>query len=249
MSIDTLETTAANGNQPTISDFKLASPLNFSHRIQDLGLVLIVGLSMPILGVIYSLLGGTHSAEPFQQRFRLVTGLVFEAIALLMLAYVLSRQGRIWKDIGLAFRWRDPLVGIGLIISCSVIVVVIYYPFQLLYRQLTGHFLIPEHIHFGFGISVVSVAFACLNPFFEELIVRAYVMSEVTNLGGARWLAVVISVALQISYHLYQGVANVITLTIIFIVFSIYYAYTRRIMPVILAHFAYDLFALVKGAS
>lgn len=72
-------------------------------------------------------------------------------------------------------------------------------------------------------------------------------MSEVIRLGGSCWLAVLISVAVQLSYHLYQGPAGAITITITFTVFSIYYVRTRRVMPLILAHLGYDLHALFAG--
>jgi len=121
-------------------------------------------------------------------------------------------------------------------------------PVQLLYRSYSGHFIEPKsYSGFGFGISALSVTFILLNPFFEELIVRAYTMSEVIRLGGSGWLAVFISVALQMSYHLYQGAARAFDIAIIFAVFSIYYVRTRRVMPLILAHLGYDLHALLAG--
>ncbi len=121
-------------------------------------------------------------------------------------------------------------------------------PVQLLYRSYSGHFIEPKsYSGFGFGISALSVTFILLNPFFEELIVRAYTMSEMIRLGGSGWLAVLISVAVQMSYHLYQGAAGAITITIIFTVFSIYYVRTRRVVPLILAHLGYDLHALFAG--
>ena len=99
----------------------------------------------------------------------------------------------------------------------------------------------------GLGISALSIAFVLINPFFEELIVRAYPMSEIMDLGGSRALAVLVSVALQVSYHLYQGAARSIAVAAIFTVFSIYFARTRRIVPVVIAHFCIDAYALVRG--
>ena len=99
----------------------------------------------------------------------------------------------------------------------------------------------------GFGISALSIAYACLNPFCEELIVRAYTITEVLSLGGTRTLAVVVSVVVQLSYHLYQGWVNVLWLAPVFLVVSIYYVRTRRIVPVILVHLAMDLWPLLRG--
>ena len=110
------------------------------------------------------------------------------------------------------------------------------------------HFFSPDaHTLLGFGISTLSLVFVCLNPFFEELIVRAYTMTEVLDLGGNQILAVIVSVIVQISYHLYQGLLHGLSLTFLFLVFSIYFVRTRRIVPVILAHLFLDLSGSFAG--
>ncbi len=72
-------------------------------------------------------------------------------------------------------------------------------------------------------------------------------MTEIAELGGGGVLAIVISVALQMSYHLYQGFTNGIVLATIFAVFSIYFWKTRRLAPVVLAHLCVDAYALFRG--
>ena len=91
----------------------------------------------------------------------------------------------------------------------------------------------------------VSLLFAVVNPFFEELIVRAFLISEATLLTGSSGLAVILSVLLQTSYHLYQGIPNAVGDGLVFLVFSVYYAKTRRLWPVIFAHLWLDLFAVI----
>ncbi len=218
-------------------------------RLRHLGLVLWVSLSLPIAGSVYYLFGGTAPTAAMQQRFRLVGALITEATSLTVLWYVMSRQGRTWKDIGWKPEFADVPRALGLLIAASVATYLVLVPVQYSYRAYSGHFLAPKSFTsmFGFGISSLSIAFICLNPFFEELIVRAYTISEVMNLGGNRGLAVFVSVLVQISYHLYQGVEGVLALTVIFTAFSIYYVRTRRIVPVILAHLCLDLFALLRG--
>ena len=121
--------------------------------------------------------------------------------------------------------------------------------FEYGYLAFSGHYLPAKDLRqlLGFGISAFSIAFVLVNPVFEELIVRAYTMSQVIELGGSRFLAIVISVALQVSYHLYQGLVRSIAVAATFTVFSIYFARTRRIMPVVVAHFCIDAFALLRG--
>ncbi len=83
--------------------------------------------------------------------------------------------------------------------------------------------------------------FGFLNPFFEEIIVRAYLMTEVRQLTGSGAKAVMVSTALQMSYHFYQGVPMALSDGAAFLVFSLYYSKTRRITPVILAHLYMDV--------
>jgi membrane protease YdiL (CAAX protease family) len=92
----------------------------------------------------------------------------------------------------------------------------------------------------------MALPFAFLNPFFEELIVRAYLMSELTELTGSRLLAVAISVLIQSSYHLYYGWEGAIALSFQFLVFAIYYARTRKAVPLIIAHGFFDVYWLIR---
>jgi membrane protease YdiL (CAAX protease family) len=85
-----------------------------------------------------------------------------------------------------------------------------------------------------------------LNPFFEELIVRAYLMTEIKALTGSTAMAVAVSVVLQASYHLYYGWFGALTVAFSFLVFAVYYARSGRAVPVIVAHAAFDIYGLVR---
>jgi membrane protease YdiL (CAAX protease family) len=204
---------------------------------------------MPISGCIYYLLGGTSSSTPAQLRYRLCGGLIHEVISLTVLCYVMSIQRKKWKDMSANLTLVDIPRGLGLIVVAYIGTLVFLAPFQYAYRTYFGHVLAPKPLDsmFGFGVSALSIAFICLNPFFEELIVRAYTATEVMNLGGSRALAITISVAAQMSYHLYQGLLHSLALTMIFTAFSVYFVRTKRIGPVIFAHLCLDLLALLSG--
>jgi membrane protease YdiL (CAAX protease family) len=94
--------------------------------------------------------------------------------------------------------------------------------------------------------SVVAVPYSLLNPFFEELIVRAYLMTEVIDLTGSPALAAALSVIVQSSYHLYYGWAGAAALSFQFLVFALYYARSRRVLPLIVAHGFFDLYGLFR---
>jgi len=149
-------------------------------------------------------------------------------------------------DLGFKIRPSD-LAHAGLLILASSLAFQI--PRDLsayVYKIILGHPPIAYKwtLAAGTGLTVATV-FAFVNPFFEELIVRAYLISEVTMLTGSTTLAVVISVLLQTSYHLYQGVPNAIGLAFVFLMFSLYYVKTHRAWPIILAHMYSDVQAVV----
>jgi membrane protease YdiL (CAAX protease family) len=84
-----------------------------------------------------------------------------------------------------------------------------------------------------------------INPFFEELIVRGYLMTEVKYLTRSSLIAIVVSTVLQTSYHLYQGVPLALSEGMMFLTYSIFYAKTNRIGPVVMAHLLADVFAIL----
>lgn len=227
----------------------MVSPISRRRRLFALAVVLSVSLLHFVFASFYYLLGGNVPLGARQNAFRLIGALVAESTSLLVLWYVLSERGSGWRAIGWTPAWKDLPEGFGLFIVGYLATIPPVLIFQAAYRSYAGHYLHAKSLEsvLGFGISLFSVAFVLLNPFFEELIVRAYTMSEVMNLGGSRLLAVVVSVSLQMSYHFYQGVLRSIAIAATFTVFSIYFARTRRIAPVILAHFCFDALALVRG--
>ena len=94
--------------------------------------------------------------------------------------------------------------------------------------------------------SVMAILYSLLNPFYEELIVRAYLMTEVKALTGSWMLSAALSVLIQFSYHLYYGWEGAIALSFLFLVFSIYYALTQKATPIIVAHGVFDIWGLIR---
>jgi len=181
--------------------------------------------------------------------------LINEMSMIALLMYVLFRQGRDLSDLGLSFKkgqLKDDIKdGIGLAVVCSALMAFLYYATWYGYFAKTGRTinLEPENIEFTrTPLTVLYMAAMIINPFFEELIVRAFTMTEVLALSGRPWLAVAASVLLQFSYHLYQGVPAMFLLCL-FLVFSIYFFKTRRIFPLILAHMIFDLGSMLRYAT
>jgi membrane protease YdiL (CAAX protease family) len=182
-----------------------------------------------------------------QQNYRFVLGLIVETTPLVLLWYVMCRQGKTWAEIGWKLELADIPRGLGVYAVARVVEFFVWNLVQYICFSSSGHWLVPKSLNsVSFGISFFSVAYVCLAPFFEELIVRAYTMSEIMGLSNSAGLAIVLSVALQMSYHLYQGLANCIMLTAVFTVYSVYFARTRRIVPIVMAHLLMDLMFLTR---
>src|SRR5215471_12555645 len=217
-------------------------------RAWEFGLIFLVVFS-PLLAVsIYTVITGSHLVGSLPARAFTLTGILTELGGLALLRYVLFRQGRNLGSLGFSLSWKDIPRSIFVIVLSYVAlfswwfgIVAVYSGFGRTPNTAT------QNVEFMSGMfSVTGVLFLLLNPFFEELLVRAYVISEIQFLTGSSVLAVFSSVIIQSAYHLYQGVLPALLTTAIFTVFSLYYLLTKRITPVILAHMFFDLFALVR---
>jgi membrane protease YdiL (CAAX protease family) len=166
-----------------------------------LGVVLSVSLLHSVFASFCYLPGGTVPLDRNQHAFRLVGALLAESTSWLVLWYVLCERGSGWRTIAWTPAWKDLPEGFGLFIVGYLATIPPVFVIQAAYRSYAAHYLHAKSLEsmLGFGISLLSIAFVLLNPFFEELIVRAYTMSEVMDLGGTRLLAIVVSVSLQMS--------------------------------------------------
>lgn len=221
--------------------------LSAENRVRwfELSLVLIISFGGSFLSSLYLMKAG-KSGLPMLSDFRWARGFVQEIPCLLLLWYVLSRRRRSFREIGLRWSVRDIATGLGLTVVSYVAYIAGSFIVYLVHRAF-----FPPGTN---GISAadmrshsltLAVPFAMLNPFFEELIVRAYLMSEVMDLTGSRLLAVVLSVAVQWSYHLYYGWDGSISIAFTFLAFSLYYARTRKATPLVIAHGALDVWAVL----
>lgn len=89
---------------------------------------------------------------------------------------------------------------------------------------------------------------AWANGVAEELIVVAWLVSRLRQLG-ARWPAIFLgSAVLRASYHLYQGVSAGLGNAVMGVVFVEYFRRTGRVWPLIIAHGLIDTVAFVGYA-
>jgi membrane protease YdiL (CAAX protease family) len=216
-------------------------------RIFEVILICTIAFSGSILTSTYSFLGnssGSSSGNSNWATWDWTIRTLREASALGLLWYVLMRHGKSFRDLGLMWTRKDFGWAIILCVVGSLAFRAVYDTIYFAGLTTVSHKASVAYVGnvlFGGGIFFTTILFQFLNPFFEELIVRAYVMTEVKQLTNNATKAIIISTLLQTSYHFYQGGSVAIGHMATFLIFSIFYAKTNRITPIILAHLYYDV--------
>ena len=212
-------------------------------RIIEVVLVCAITLGPSILASFHYLSANATGSYGGSE-YRWFYNIVREGSGLALLWYVLTRSGRTFGSLGLS--WKGADVGWSLLLyligttTFYTVYSIIYYTGLTSVDLKTGSNQVGYYL-FGNGLFITTMLFQLVNPFFEELIVRAYVMTEVRQLTNSVGKAVFVSVALQTSYHLYQGVPAALSHAAEFLIYSIFYAKTNRIAPVLLAHLYLDV--------
>jgi membrane protease YdiL (CAAX protease family) len=217
-----------------------------SQRLRALELVLVMSVAFAPL-IFNSAWAYFLQVKGGFSKPAVVSLMLHEILALGVLGYVLSQQRRGLRDIGITFKFADVGMGVLLALGGAAAAASVQSVF-LLWRPISGtaaQNAAPD-LRLG-GLGLVAVLFVLLNPVFEELLVRGYLISELTLLARARWIPAVASALLQGSYHLYQGIPATAGLTACFLLWSFYFYRTRRLVPVIVAHLCGDALALLGG--
>jgi membrane protease YdiL (CAAX protease family) len=212
----------------------------------EVSLVLLISFGNSLFNSLYILSHGPNAA-PRMSNARVLLGMLSEATSLALLGYVLWRRGRRFSDIGLRWSFRDLGVGAIVLVVSYLLYAAGSYALFFVHYWLVGTRIMGPSAKQIFGHpSIAFLPFSLLNGFFEELIVRAYLMTEVFELTGSKALAVLLSVLVQFSYHLYYGWWRAIAISFLFVAYSLYFARWRRALPIIFAHECFDLWALIR---
>jgi membrane protease YdiL (CAAX protease family) len=91
-----------------------------------------------------------------------------------------------------------------------------------------------------------AALYASVSPLFEETVARGYLMTRLRQLGWSAPATIAFSVAVQTSYHAYQGLGGMAIQVPMFLVFALFFAWKRNIVPVALAHLLFQGFFLVE---
>lgn len=160
-----------------------------------------------------------------------------------------------WADYGFVnFRpVRDSLVAIGLTVLCyvaSYAVAILLYNFG--YDFSGDSDAIPQmttNASISLGTIVLIMAASAANGFAEELAIRSYLITRLTELCGSAAVAVIATSVLFAAYHSYQGRYGVISALMAGLALGAYFAKTKRFWPIMIAHFFMDALPLSMIAA
>ncbi len=158
--------------------------------------------------------------------------------------YLLWRSGFGPSAVGLGRpRWRpDLLGGIGLAALIGLPGVGLY----VLARVLgVSAAVVPSELSDTWWRVPVLVAAAFANGWAEEVIVVAYLITRLRQLGMSEGKAIACSSLLRGAYHLYQGFGAGLGNLAMGLVFGYVWHRTRRLWPLIIAHGLIDTVAFV----
>jgi len=212
-------------------------------RIIEVALVCLVAVAPSLVSSTHAWLYPAHARSYGSSLAWGVQGLR-EVAALALVWYVLLRRGKTFADLGMAWKWADlgwsVLLGWGGMWAFDLVYSILYHSGLTAVSERAASENV-DRILFGGGFFAMTMLFQFVNPFFEELIVRAYLMTEIKWLTNSAAKAVLFSTLLQSSYHFYQGTAVAVAHGASFLLFAVFYAKTGRIAPVILAHLYADV--------
>ena len=182
-----------------------------------------------------------HTGIVFTDRRLLMTLAIEMAIVAVLLPY-LWRKG--WRPAAVARtpEPRDVVRGLGLWLG---LMGAVYLTVIVLYVAAPDYVrgLVQTRPFTGVVSAPVIVATALLNPIFEEFLWLGYTIPTLGSRFGIR-TACVISIVLRVAVHLYQGTIALIAILPTAIVMTVYFARTRRLWPVVVAHVIVDAIGL-----
>ena len=185
------------------------------------------------------------ATEPF---FDLIYQLLAIGSALVPVALVLfliaAPQPPRFGSIGLdrSRLWADGVSGLGLAALIGIPGLALYVVGVSLGVTVT---IVPTALDTYWWTIPILLLHALKAALVEEIIAVGYFMTRLMSMQVPLALIVVGHALLRATYHLYQGVGPCVGNFIMGLIFAFWFLKTRRLMPLIAAHFVIDTVAFV----
>jgi membrane protease YdiL (CAAX protease family) len=174
---------------------------------------------------------------------------IAEALApVLLVLYLMYRSGERPSDIGLDRSQPGLDLARGAVLAAAIggCGLLLYIAAFHLGISLN---VVPEDLPAVWWRIPVLLLSALHDGLLEEIVILAYLLRRLDQLGWTPWKAILLSAALRGSYHLYQGFGAFLGNMAMGIIFGILYKRWGRCTPMIVAHTLIDAVAFVGYAA
>jgi membrane protease YdiL (CAAX protease family) len=206
----------------------------------EIAIVLLCAFGIPIAYVVLLALGVLEPQTVTNARMMQL--LAFELVVLGALGALLWARGWTFERLGMGRPvFQDVIDGAGLVVVAYVIPagILLLLPPDVKQSATNALSFAPLSLPLVILTSVV-------NALFEEIFVVGYVFAVLSVGGTNRAMAINVSIALRLAYHLSQGPAAVIFILPLAVVFAWWYSTRPSLWPLLFAHAALDLIGLAR---
>jgi membrane protease YdiL (CAAX protease family) len=166
---------------------------------------------------------------------RVWTLLIYQLSVAPVIMYILWERGWKWPDFSVKVTPRGVLQGFGVAIAAFCLSKAAL----LTTATVASASVAPAVVAVpaaGGVLAMGGMLFAAIvKALFEEILVCGYVIQSLRGRFGIA-LAVNASIALRMSFHLYQGPAAFLSFAVFGLLFTLFYIRTGRLWPLIVAH-------------
>ena len=222
-----------------------ATPRTPRELWAEVGVVLLALLAP----IYYSILiPGAAPLDEHSSLWELFRSTLKDISAGALLLYLMWRSEEPWSRFGLLRSVRLPLDA-TIVLSVILINAAVSEGLFLLFDAagLDGH--PPEPV--SEEAESASITYAALfihigiSAFFEELLVRGYLLPRFERLLASTWASLVLTALIFGGLHLDQGIGGVVATTLAGLVYGGAFCWFRRLWPIVVAHALYNLGAML----
>lgn len=193
-------------------------------------------------------LNSSQSDRPWLDLIYQVLDIGFALVPVALALFLLAEPGRrAVRRIGLDSTrpGRDLAIGLGLAGAIGIPGLGLYVAARALGLSASVH---PEGLGDHWWTVTVLILAAAQNALLEEVVAVAYLTERLRELRWGVPAILAASALLRGSYHLYQGPGMAVGNVVMGLVFTAFYLWRRRVMPLVVAHTALDVVAFVGYA-
>lgn len=172
-----------------------------------------------------------------------IVGYAVRLLPVMLVAHLLARAGSSMRSLGFdrTRPRRDLGAGGGLAVLAlagSLVASAVAQSLGLPFRPV-----LPVNADAHLSALFLFILGSATAAISEEVVVNAYFITRLEQLGWSSRSALFASTAVRAAYHLYQGLGGFVNNIVGGLVAGWLFQRNRRIMPIVIAHFLFDLIA------